>query len=149
MENNRELLSKLKFIARIQPSEKLALRELEVHTDNVINNVWRWIFKENSRNKTLSFLNETIAKAFEVVRNYSKSTRVSDRIVVGNLIEDLRGSRQGLLNLKETYVSDRKFTCDIDVLLELIEANLLELDPTMNTRADPRVECKDTGLEEY
>ena len=149
MENNKDLMSRLKFISRIQPSEKLSIRELEAHPDNVINNVWRWIFRENSRNKTLSFLNETVAKSFEVIRNYSRSVKVSDQIIVSSVLEDLRASRQGLINLKETYNTDRKFVCDIDILLLLIEANLLELDPTINVSSDPRTECKNPDIVEY
>ena len=45
-----------------------------------------------------------------------------------NILNDLKISKSGLLNLKETYSFDTKFCCDIDVLLEMIEAKLIELD---------------------
>ena len=37
-------------------------------------------------------------------------------------------SDNGLLNLKETYSYDIKFCCDIDVLLQMINAKLSEID---------------------
>ena len=40
----------------------------------------------------------------------------------------LKSSKSGLLNLKETYSYDIKFCCEIDVLLEMVEAKLIELD---------------------
>jgi hypothetical protein len=43
-----------------------------------------------------------------------------------NLIEDLKHSKSGITNLKETYIQDIKFCCDIDTLLQIIEAKLIE-----------------------
>jgi hypothetical protein len=41
-----------------------------------------------------------------------------------NLISDLRNSKNGLNNLKETYNLDVKFVCDLDTLLQTIDAKL-------------------------
>jgi len=43
-----------------------------------------------------------------------------------NLISDLRDSKNGLMNLRETYVLDLKFGCDIQTMLQMIDAKLLE-----------------------
>ena len=43
-----------------------------------------------------------------------------------NLVEDLKNSKKGLMNLKETYNLDIKFCCDIDTLLQMIDAKLSE-----------------------
>ena len=45
-----------------------------------------------------------------------------------NLVNDLKNSKNGIINLKETYNNDIKFTCDLDTLLEIIEAKLSEID---------------------
>ncbi len=127
METNRDLLSKLKFIARIQPSEKISLQQMKIVNDDSFTAFWRFIFRDNSRSKTLAFLDDTISKAFEVIRNYSKSSKASEVAMVQNVVEDLRNSKAGLHNIKETYSSDRKFCCDVDVLLQLIDANLIEM----------------------
>ena len=41
-----------------------------------------------------------------------------------HLIRDLQNTKSGLNNLKETYISDVKFCCDMDTLLQLIDAKL-------------------------
>ena len=40
------------------------------------------------------------------------------------MLNDLKQSRIGLVNLKYTYISDTKFCCDMDTLLQLIDSNL-------------------------
>ena len=40
----------------------------------------------------------------------------------------MKSSKNGLQNLKETYSDDIKFLCDIDVLVQIIDAKLSEID---------------------
>jgi hypothetical protein len=126
MENNKEIFSRLKFIGKIQIGEKINLKYLLLQEDGLITQLTRTLFQDN-RNKTLIFLNDTINKSFELIKCYEKSKKVSEKILCTNLITDLRNSKNGLHNLKETYASDLKFICDIDCLLQLIDAKLLEL----------------------
>ena len=44
-----------------------------------------------------------------------------------NLVNDLKNSKAGLQNLKETYYLDMKFICDIDTLIQTIDAKLLDI----------------------
>ena len=98
-----------------------------MQTDSLLTQLSRTVFQDN-RNKTLVFLQDTINKAFEIIKCYDKSKKNSDKIMCVNVISDLKNVRQGLKNLKETYIADIKFCCDIDVLLQLIEAKLTETD---------------------
>ena len=45
-----------------------------------------------------------------------------------NLIKDLKASKQGLANLKETYCSDVKYNCDLDVLMQSIDTKLFDIE---------------------
>lgn len=137
MQTNRELLSKLKFLSKIQPSEKVSLRDMKMYPDDMITTLLRTVFRDNSRAKTLTFIQDTIDKAFEVINNYRKSDKPSDIIMVKNIIEDIRNSKLGLNNLKETYTDDRKFCCDIDIILECIDAKLIEFDPELSLTPMP------------
>jgi hypothetical protein len=128
MLTNRDLLSRLKFIGRIQPSEKVSLPDMSVCNDNIITTIWRSLFRDNSRQKTLSFVQDTIDKSFEIIHNYIRSDKKSDIMMIEFIVEDIKSSKQGLVNLKETYSMDRKFCCDIDLLLLTIDARLTELD---------------------
>lgn len=125
MDNNKETISRLKFIGKIQIGEKVNLKYMYIQNDGLITQLYRIIFQEN-RAKTLTFLQDTVNKAFEILKCYQKSKKKADKIMCSNLVEDLKNSRGGFLNLKETYASDIKFCCDIDTILQLIEAKLTE-----------------------
>ena len=125
MDNNKETISRLKFIGKIQIGEKVNLKYMYIQNDGLITQLYRILFQE-SRVKTLTFLQDTINKSFEILKCYHNTKKKSDKIMCINLIQDLRNSKAGLLNLKETYIQDIKFCCDIDTLLQLIDAKLAE-----------------------
>ena len=129
MQTNRELLARLKFIAKIQPLEKLSIYDMKVYPDNLFTTILRSIYRDNSRSKTLSFLEETIDKSFEVVHNYKNSEKISDQIMVKNIIDDLRSCKESMSNLKKTYTNDRIFCCEIDIIIDCISARLIDIDP--------------------
>ena len=125
METNKETLSRLKFLGKIQIGEKINLKYMYVQEDGLFTQLSRTIFQDN-RNKTLTFMQDTINKAFELLKCYEKSKKISEQIMCSNLVKDLNGSKAGLTNLKETYNLDIKFCCDIDTLLQMIDAKLSE-----------------------
>ena len=45
---------------------------------------------------------------------------------------DLKDAIKGILNLKETYIDDIKFCCDIQTIIQEVEAKLLELENLKN-----------------
>lgn len=123
MESNKETISRLKFIGRIQIGDKVNLKSMYIQPDGLITQLLRSINQDN-RSKTLIFLQDTISKTFEILKCYETSTKLSERIMCSNLILDLKNSKNGLHNLKETYILDVKFVCDIDTLLQSIDAKL-------------------------
>ena len=125
MDNNKETISRVKFIGKIQIGEKVNLKYMYIQNDGIITQLSRIIFQDN-RSKTLTFLQDTINKSFEIIKCYQKSKKQSEKIMCANLVEDLKNSKLGLINLKETYTDDIKFCCDIDTLLQMIEAKLSE-----------------------
>lgn len=125
MEDHRETLSRLKFIAKIQTGEKINLRYMYIQNDGILTQFFRTIFPDN-RVKTFAFITETINKSFEILKFYNNSIKLSEQIMCKNLIHDLKESKNGLINLKETYNIDLKFGCDIQTLLQLIDAKLIE-----------------------
>lgn len=125
MESNKETISRLKFIAKIQKGEKINLRAMNVQLDGLFTQITRTISQDN-RAKTLLFLQDTITKSFEILKCYQKSKKRSDKIMCANLVDDLRACKNGLLNMKETYLLDIKFCCDIDTMTQMIEAKLIE-----------------------
>ena len=129
MDINKETISRLKFIGKIQIGDKVNLRYMYIQPDGLMTQIYRSILQDN-RTKTLSFLQDTINKTFEILYCYEKTKKNSDKIMCMNLINDLKNSKSGLNNLKETYMLDIKFTCDLDTLLQTIDAKLSELEKT-------------------
>lgn len=125
MDNNKETISRLKFIGKIQIGEKVNLKYMYIQEDGFLTQLSRTICQDN-RSKTLIFLQDTINKSFEILKCYQKSKKKSDKIMCMNLAEDLRNCKTGLLHLKETYTEDIKFCCDIDTLIQMIQAKLCE-----------------------
>ena len=125
METNRDIFSKIKFIGKIQIGDKVSLKEMQLQNDGLLTPIYRILYQEN-RYKTLVFINDVINKSFELIRCYSNSSKKSDKIMCSHLLDDLKSSRNGLNNLKETYSKDTKFICDINVLLQTVDAGLIE-----------------------
>jgi hypothetical protein len=125
--NNKETISRLKFIGRIQIGDKVNLKDMYIQSDGLLTQIYRTINQDN-RTKTLIFVQDTINKTFEILRCYDNSCKSSDKLMCLNLVNDLKNSKNGIINLKETYSNDIKFTCDLDTLLEIIEAKLSEID---------------------
>lgn len=127
MESNRETISRLKFIGKIQIGDKVNLKLMYMQPDGLLTQLSRSINQDN-RAKTLIFLQDTINKTFEIFKFYEKSENNSEQIMCMNLYTDLKLSKQGLNNLKETYATDIKFTCDIDTLIQSIDGKIADLD---------------------
>lgn len=126
MESNRETISRLKFIGKIQIGDKVNIKSMFIQPDGLITQLFRSINQDN-RSKTLIFLQDTINKTFEILKCYEKTTNIAEQIMCKNLVTDLKNSKAGLQNLKETYYLDMKFICDIDTLIQTIDAKLLDI----------------------
>ena len=72
MDNNKETISRLKFIGKIQIGDKVNLRYMYIQNDGLITQLSRTICQDN-RSKTLTFLQDTINKSFEILKYYQNS----------------------------------------------------------------------------
>ena len=124
---NKELIARIKFIGKIQIGDKVNVKNMAIQPDGYFTQFSRSILQDN-RSKTLVFLQDTFFKTFELLRCYEKSNKKSEKLICINIINDLKSSKNGLQNLKETYNDDIKFLCDIDVLVQIIDAKLSEID---------------------
>jgi len=130
MDMNKEVISRLKFIGRINKGEKINVRYAYpfVQQNDLSTSISRTFYYKDNRANALCFLRATIDKSFEIVHSYIDSERKSERVMAKRIMDDLRYAKQGILNLKETYVSDTMFCCDIDTLFESMDAKLSELE---------------------
>lgn len=123
-----EILSRLKFIGRVQKGEKINTKYLYVQSVGFFTGISRTFITQDNRANTMDFLQNTISKIFDIFYLYEKSKKQSDISVCINLIKDLKQAKSGIMNLKETYNIDIKFSCDADVLIENINIKINEFE---------------------
>lgn len=122
-----DILSKLKFIGKIKKGEKICVKNMSVQQDNLYTKLSRSFLIIDSRENTLNFLTQTIKRSFELLSLHMTGKTQFDKLMTTNIILDLESSKEGLINLKSTYIMDLMFCCKIDTLMQEIEARLEEI----------------------
>ena len=126
IEQNRDVIIRLKFIGTFQPNEKVDVRNLRIENNTMITPIKRMLFGE-SRDTTYSFLNSTIERSFEIINAYIRSDKISEKIYCKNILSDMIKAIQGLKNIQKTYRDDKLFYCNIETVIENIESKLSEI----------------------
>lgn len=143
MESTQEILSRLKLLSHIQKGEKIGSRNMSLQQDGWFTRFDRsWINPDN-RNNTLKLLRDIVSRTFDILIPNVTSSRERDIIQCKLIIKDLIKSQAGILNLKNTYICDKKFGCDLDILCEQIIARLAEIRKDHPTLFDIEEETKD------
>src|SRR3990167_6694981 len=117
MENNEEIIARLKFIGHIQKDEKINVRHVNKQPHTIYTKISRTFLYPDNRNNSLKFIRDVIARTFDILESYIHH----ENFVAGkSIVLDLVKAKQGITNLKYTYGDDTKFSCDLDVLIEII-----------------------------
>jgi hypothetical protein len=124
MDSNQEIISRLKFIGKLKKGEKINTRHMYVQPDGFGTSLSRTFVYQDNRGNALNFCQETISRAFELLVTYERSYKNTEKVLFRHLVKDLQQATTGLTNLKFTYISDTKFCCDMDTLLQSINARL-------------------------
>lgn len=133
MDNNQEIISRLKFIGHVKKGEKINTRYMYVQPDGIGTMLSRTFIYQDNRGNLLNFCQETINRAFELLVTYERSECQQDKLLFNNLILDLKNAISGIVNIKSTYVTDTKFCCDMDTLLQNTEARLDKYQKSVET----------------
>jgi ABC-type methionine transport system ATPase subunit len=134
-ENVQNIISRLRFLAKIQHGEKINVRELFVRDNDSLvqrclrtaRNLSTYISASEmfeSKDSTILFIRTTINEAIALIFNYQKSTDKYERSVAYALIKDLEDSTCGIKHLMATYQGDRKFTSDADAIIQTMDIRL-------------------------
>ena len=126
MDGTKEIISRLKFVGRINKGEKLNTQYVFVQPDDMVTRLSRTFYNKDNRSKTLGFIRSTIDRTFEIIQALIISQDASDICTLNNMLIDLKQSKNGILNLKDTYSTDLKFCCDLDTIVQDIDAKLLK-----------------------
>ena len=126
MNNDKEVISRLKFIGRLKKNEKINTQHMYVQPCGILTALSRTIFQQDNRNNTMNFIQKTVEDSFSLLEKYREDENF---ILAGHMVDDLLSAKVGLQGLKETYMLDLKFCCDIDTLLQIISSKLNHPDP--------------------
>ena len=127
MENNEDTISKLKFLGRIQKGDKINVKHMFVQPEGLATRISRSFFNLDTRGNMLNFVKNTIVQSFQIIYSYLSTGTLSHKSICYNIIEDIINSKNGIKNLKITYCSDIMLCCQLDTLLQDIDARLDEL----------------------
>ena len=129
-DNQQETISKLKFLGRVNKGEKINVKELTLQTESYITSVSRSVWFVDNRNNTVSFIQNTIQAAFNLLKLLIQNNKVSDNEVAKTIVKDLNLAKNGINNLKTTYSDDTYFCCEVDTYVETMTAKLMDLKAT-------------------
>lgn len=127
-----EILSRLKFIGRIQKGEKINVKYMYVQPDNWTTSISRTLFAADNRMNCYNFVDMTIKRSFEIVNLNKTSEKLSERCLVVNVIKDIKDALQGITNLKDTYNQDIMFCCKLDTIIQDTTSRLVELEENLD-----------------
>lgn len=122
MNTESEIISRLKFISKIQKGEKINVKYMYVQPESIFTSISRTILHQDNRRNTLNFIRNTLSGTFSILNKENSTYKYQ------MLTNDLKLVKNGLDNLKSTYISDIKFCCDVDTMLEEINNKLLDID---------------------
>ena len=125
--DSQELISRLKFITKIQKGSKINVPNLYTQEDSWKTTISRSLIYPDSRQSALNFLKETITNCFEMIFLYLKTNNIAKMELVKNIIKDIQLAKIGINNIKYTYRNDTMCVCALETLKEKIDAQLLEL----------------------
>lgn len=128
--DNEEVISKLKFLAKVQKGEKINVNGLFVQLDGLKTTVSRTVWNVDSRQNTLTFIEKVLANSTNLIELYLNSNNHSKFEMAKNIINDLDSSKSGIQNLKNTYNDDVMFCSKIDTFIQMIDAKLTEIKST-------------------
>jgi hypothetical protein len=117
-----EIQSRLKFISNVQIGDKINVKFMIIQKDCFSTKLSRTLYYEN-RITTLNFIRDNINRALEII---TKSCCQRDKELTTNLVIDLKKSKIGIENLRQTYIDDVKFCCDLNTILQNIDIKVLE-----------------------
>lgn len=125
----QDIVSKLKFIAKIKEGEKVDVQSLIiVDAEQWSSRIYRTLIaRGESREATLEFVRNVIGEAFDLAIRYLTRGQEFFRQIGDMIVQSLQESKQGLLNLTKTYRDDRMYTSRIDTLVTTIDTKTSDI----------------------
>jgi hypothetical protein len=126
--DNKDLMTKIKFIGKIKIGDKINTRQyLTLQPNSFYTKISRTIILQDSRTNALQFISETIKDAILYLDKLCLQNSVTDQILVKTIIKDMKNAQIGIKNLAETYISDHIIISELETVVQTIEFKLDEI----------------------
>src|SRR5437868_2826049 len=137
----QDVLSRLRFLSKIDNHEKLDVASLSLVADTWYNNFYRliksmaaskgicWCNME-SRKISLAFIKSTTDEALKLAKNLLHAGNRSSEFNTSlgkMIITTLNELTPGIKGLKKTYASDRMFIAEIKTFQDILQAQIADL----------------------
>jgi len=126
-ENQQNTITRLKFLGKVNKGEKINVKELTLQSEGYVTAISRSVWCVDNRNNTISFIQNTVQAAFNLVQLLSKNSGISDHELARTIIRDISLAKIGINNLKTTYSEDTFFCCSVDTYVETMDARLMDI----------------------
>lgn len=126
-ENQQNTITRLKFLGRVNKGEKINVKEMTLQSEGYVTALSRSVWCVDNRNNTVSFIQNTVQAAFNLVQLLSKNNGISDHELAKTIIRDISLAKIGINNLKTTYSEDTFFCCSVDTYVETMNAKLMDI----------------------
>lgn len=126
-DSRQDVISKLKFLSRVMKGQKINVKDMTLQDENYITRVSRTVWHIDNRNNTMSFIQNTITSAFNLVNLLLQSESIGDKQICKAIIVDILAAKKGINALKVTYNDDTFFCCGVDTYIQMIDAHVAEL----------------------
>jgi len=130
----QDVLSKLKFLSKIQRGEKIDTRKLEFINDSYYNRALRTISPRESRDHSMNFIRGVTDEALVIATKAFSMNSQFEKDIGMMILCALKEMKAGVLNLGGTYDDDRMAVSRIETFLEILDAKITELETNANVK---------------
>lgn len=121
-----DIISKLKFIGKIQKGEKINVKYLYVQPSNWFTRLSRTFYATDNRMNAYNFIESTINRCFEIISVNKQTRGATSMKLISSILTDIKEAIVGIQNLKDTYSYDIMFCCKLDTLIDSINFRVNE-----------------------
>lgn len=124
-----ELISRLKFISKIQINQIVDLKSFSVMQPSLSTSLYRTCIRMGTENReeVLAFFCNTINSSIDYATKYSKIKDKYHEMICHLILNALEQSKAGILHYKKTYAKDIMYCSKIETLLETFHVKFRNL----------------------
>ena len=135
-DSRQDIITKLKFLSRVSKGQRINVKEMILQDESWLTTASRTVWNIDNRNNTMTFIQNTITSAFNMISLLLRSEAVGDRQICKTIVGDIIASKKGIRNLKRTYTDDTYFCCGVDTYIQMIDAHMTDLKSKHNELFD-------------